>query len=189
MENKIWGSFILCLSLILSASVALAVPSIYCPTNHAYISVGMTKDQVISACGKPTRKEESKEPYKKKIPMMQLMYNSRGTQQAFYGVWTIPVGVTTGSSLEVDVVDNKVYSVQVNGEQSKAFSICKGIPITKGEPVSNVYNACGNPSTLNNTYIEKVEPNAPYPETWYYTFPYQDSIRVTFVNDKLIGIN
>lgn len=177
------------LILLFQAKVVFAVPNIYCPVNHAYISIGMTKEQVIAACGEPKRKEKSQASYKKKIPMIQLMYNSRGSQKAFYGVWSLSVGVTTGSGLEVDIVDNKVYSVQVNGEQSKAFSICKGIPIVKGDPVSKVYNACGNPSTLNNTYIEKVVSDSSYPETWYYIFPYQDSIRITFVDDKLIGIN
>ena len=42
------------LALVLLPFSLFADPdSLYCPQNHAYISVGMTPDQVIAACGQP----------------------------------------------------------------------------------------------------------------------------------------
>lgn len=163
--------------------------SIYCPQNHAYISLGMTQDEVTAACGKPSLVEKSQVPFSKKVPMMQLTYNSQGSAKAFYGVWSLQVGVTTGSNLQIDVVNDKVYEVHINGESSKAFSICGGTPIVKGDPVGNVYSACGNPSTINNTYITLPISETTFPQVWIYELPYQASMRLTFVKGKLESID
>lgn len=165
-----------------------AAQTIYCPANHTYISVGMTQADVIDACGQPTSKKTSDEPLTKKIPVLQLIYNNVGTQKAFYGVWVLPVGVEQGLRIEVDVIDNKVHAVRVNGEDKPAFSICGGAPIVEGDPVSKVYAACGNPSTINDTYITQVVSWTEKPEEWVYNFPYQASMRLIFINGKLASI-
>lgn len=168
---------------------ALAQTSIYCPQNHGYASVGMSEKEVLVACGQPTKKQKSQAPLMQKIPMMQLIYNNQGTSKAFYGVWSLPVGVSGGASLEVDVINNQVYAVNIGGESSKAFSVCGGAAIVRGDPVSKVYSACGNPSSINNTYVSVPVSNSVFPEIWIYEAPYQNSIRLTFLGGKLESIN
>lgn len=168
---------------------AMASTSVYCPANHGYVSVGMSTQAVLAACGNPTSKERSRVPFTQKIAMLQLVYNNQGTAKAFYGVWSIPVGITAGSTLTIDVVENKVHAVTLNGGSNKAFSICGGVPILVGDPVSKVYGACGNPSLINNTYITKQVGPVDYPEIWTYLAPYQPAIRLTFVKGKLESID
>ncbi|MCX7116074.1 MAG: DUF2845 domain-containing protein [Gammaproteobacteria bacterium] len=170
------------------AGISAQTDSMYCPQNHGYVALGMSNSDVLAACGQPTHIEKSKTPLEVKVPMTQLIYNSQGSGKAFYGVWTLPVGVTVGSTLEVDVVRNKVHSVRMNGAGNNAFSVCGGVAILVDDPVSKVYSACGNPSVVNDTYIKEKTKVPVYPETWTYAVPYQPSFELTFVNGQLQSI-
>lgn len=181
---------------------ALAVQSIYCPQKAGYINIGMTQDQVTNACGQPLSKQQSNNPVMQRIPVQQLMFNNQGAPKAFYGVWAIPVGNsntgfatpfgsnTGGQQLQVDVVDNKVAGVKINGSDNNAFSICRGVSIEIGDDVNKVYGACGSPSIVNNTFINKPVISNQKPEVWIYQpGQYQSPISLTFVNGKLQSIN
>lgn len=166
-----------------------AADSIYCPQNHGYIKLGMTPDQVISACGQPLSQQDSNRPVLQKVPVQQLVYNNQGGSTAFYGVWNITTG-TGGSRLEVDIVDNKIKGIRLNGSDNNAFSICKGANIQVGDPVGLVYNACGSPSIVNNTYINELVRTAQKPVVWIYQpGQFQPPFALTFVNGKLQSIN
>lgn len=166
----------------------MAADSYYCPQNHAYINIGMTTDQVISACGEPVSKQNSNQPLLQKIPVQQLMYNNMGTSSAFYGVWNVPTG-SGGVQLQVDVVNNLVKGVRINGGDSNAFSVCSGANIQVGDPVSKVYNSCGSPDVVNNTFINQVVPTETKPQVWVYQpGQFQPSISLTFVDGKLQSI-
>ncbi len=167
----------------------MADDSYYCPQNHAYINVGMTPDQVIAACGQPLSQQESNQPVLQKIPMQQLIYNNQGTGTAFYGVWNVPTG-NGGAQLEVDVVNQRVKSVRINGSDSNAFSLCRGTNIQIGDQVGKVYGACGSPSVVNNTFINQVVPTAQKPQIWIYQpGQFQSTVSLTFVDGKLKSIN
>lgn len=163
--------------------------SLYCPQNHAYISIGMTPDQVIAACGQPVVQQDSNQPVLQKIPVQQLIYNNKGTDTAFYGVWNLPTG-SGGAQLEVDIIDKKVKGIRLNGSDSNAFSICGGTSIEIGDNVGKVYGSCGNPSVVNNTYFNQIIPTAQKPKVWIYQpGEYQSSVSLTFVNGTLQSIN
>lgn len=175
-------------SLVVS-SATYAEQSIYCPQNHAYINVGMTADQVIAACGQPLSQQKSNQPIEQKIPVQQLFYNNKGTSTAFYGVWNLPTG-NGGAQLQVDVIDNKVKAIKINGSDNNAMSICGGPPIQEGDPVAKVYSSCGNPSATNNTFTKVPVQTDEKPMIWIYqTSPYEPSMSLTFVNGKLQSIN
>lgn len=181
--------FFTLISLGFSCQV-LATQSMYCPQNHGYINLGMTPEQVVAACGQPLSKQQSKTPLMQKVPVTQLMYNNQGSPHAFYGVWSLPVGTNSGAQLEVDIINNKVTAVRMNGGNTNAFSICGGTMIQVGDPVGSVYGACGNPSIVNNTYINQPVQSNQYPEIWIYqTDQYQTPFNLTFVNGKLQSIN
>jgi len=183
------------LKLIISSTLLLVpysifgAQSVYCPQNHGYISVGMTEQQVISACGQPLSKQDSNQPLLRKVPVQQLMYNNKGTSTAFYGVWNLPTG-SGGATLEVDIVDQKVKGIVVNGSNGNAFSICNGASIQIGDPIGKVYGSCGSPTVVNNTYVNQVIPTAKKPQVWIFqTGQYSPPISLTFANGKLQSIN
>jgi hypothetical protein len=179
------------LALMLSSSSLIsATESLYCPQNHAYISVGMTQDEVISACGKPASQQESNQPVTQKVPVMQLIYNNKGSATAFYGVWNLTTGVNGGSRLELDIVNKKVRAMRLNSNETNATTLCSGNGIQIGDPVEKVYYSCGSPSITNNTYINEVIPTAQKPQVWIYQpGQYQPSVTLTFVDGKLKSIN
>lgn len=163
--------------------------SIYCPQNHAYINIGMRTDEVIAACGQPQIQQESKQPLMQKIPLQQLIYNNKGTSTTGFGVWGINTG-NSGVQLEIDLVDNKVDNIKLNDSDSNAMSICGGSSIQIGDLAEKVYNSCGSPSIINNTYINQVIRSAEKPKIWIYNpGQYQPSITLTFVDGRLQSIN
>ena len=167
----------------------LAGQSMYCPQNHGYINVGMTEAQVIASCGQPLSKQESNQPAYRTIPAQQLIYNNVGTSTAFYGTWQLSTG-NGGAQLEVDVVDNKVRSIKINGSDSNAFSLCGGNMIPVGSPINMVYNACGNPTLVNHTYIKQYSQQTTKQKVWIYQpGQYQPPVSLTFSNGKLQSIN
>ncbi|MDP3560287.1 MAG: DUF2845 domain-containing protein [Legionellaceae bacterium] len=159
----------------------------YCPQTHQYIHLGMTRQQVLSACGEPNHRAKSQEVAKIKIPVQQLIFNNAGTPDAFYGTfWSIPTGVTTGAQLTIDIVNNKVYAIRINGNDNNEASLCGGAPISIGDPASKVSNSCGNPSVRNQSFMYQNLPGDIHPEIWtYITNPYQAPMELTFVNDSL----
>lgn len=188
-------SILLGLFLGLLTTVVMA-QSVYCPQKAGYIHVGMTEEQVISACGQPLSKQQSNMPLMRKVPVQQLIYTSvnsssvyPGLNSAFYTQWSLASGVS-GVTLEVDVVNNKVSAVSLNGANTNAMSICGGTSIQVGDNVNQVYNACGNPSAVNNTFSKQFIQSNNKPEVWIYQVnPYQPPISLTFLNGKLQSID
>lgn len=178
-------------SLLLAALplTLYSAESLYCPQNGGTVMLGMNMDQVLAACGKPASMQDSQEPIYRKVPVRQLVYNNQGTDTAFYGPWTIPTR-ETGSQLEVDVIDNKVKAVRVNGGDLNAFTLCDEVPIQIDDPVGKVYSACGSPSLVNDTFINMPIPSESKPQIWIYQVtPYQPAIVLTFIDGKLQSIN
>lgn len=181
--------FITTLIMYVLSSSLCADQSMYCPQNHGYINIGMTVDQVIAACGQPLSQQTANQFATLKVPMQQLIYRNQGAQTSFEGSFQLRTGLN-GVNLQVDVVDDIVKSVNVGGSNSNAFSICDGVAIQVGDPVDKVYNACGNPSIVNTTYVNKKIPSLAKPQVWIYqSDPYQPSVSLTFIDGKLQSIN
>ena len=176
--------------LLITSFAAYAGPSqMYCPQKQGYIKIGMTTAQVVSACGQPLSKKKMNRPATEKVPMQQLFYNHDGHSTAFYGVWKINTGHSS-NNLEVDVIDEKVVTIKLNGGNANVLSMCAGQAIQPGDPVSMVYDSCGNPSRINQTYINKAIQSNTKPESWtYQSSAYQAPFSLTFVNGKLQSIN
>lgn len=180
---------------IISSTLFIILPfslfaeqSYFCPQNHAYINIGMTMDQVLKACGQPLSQQESNQPILQKIPVQQLIYNNVGTDNAFYGEWNIPTG-SGGAQIEIDIVNNKIKEIKVNGSDSNALSVCQDANLQVGDDAGKVYGACGSPSLVNNSYIEEVVPTDDKPKVWIYkSDQYTPPISLTFVNGKLQSI-
>ncbi|PJD96919.1 MAG: hypothetical protein CK426_02265 [Legionella sp.] len=185
MNSKLFFGLLSC-----SASLgAMADQSIYCPQNHGYINLGMTTNQVIAACGQPLSQQNSNQPIYQQVPVQQLIYSNQGSRSSFYGVWNLQTGYS-GTSLQVDILDNKVKAIRLNGSSNNAFSICNGVNIQIGDPVGKVYGACGTPSVTNNTFTNIPVPLTQKPIIWtYQPSPYQSTVTLTFVNGQLQSIN
>ena len=163
--------------------------SLYCPKNTQYIKLGMTEQQVISACGNPLTKQKSKSMATQKVPVTQYIYNAAGAQKAFYGEWQVSTG-QGGTQVIVNVINNKVSSISMAGNSSNAFSLCGGASISVGDPVYKLTSACGSASAINNTYINQPTGQTNKSEVWTYQInQYQPAVRLTFVNGKLQSID
>ncbi|MDP1601906.1 MAG: DUF2845 domain-containing protein [Legionella sp.] len=175
----------------------------YCPQRSGYINVGMTQSQVINACGQPLSKQQTNQPITQPVPVKQLIYNRQGDNKAFYGVWALPIGTSNtgmlqpfggnsggGAQLQVNIINNKISSILLNGNTTNAFSICGGSNIEIGDPMTSVYGACGTPSLVNSTFINQIVPSATRPEIWVYQpGQYQSPVSLTFVDGKLQSID
>ena len=174
----------------------LAAQPVYCPQHAGYINVGMTQQEVLNACGDPLSKQQPNKPIMQKVPVQQLMYTQLnqgayypGETAAFYTQWSIPSG-TGGVNLTIQVINNKVSGVTINGSTTNAASVCQGYDIEIGDNVNKVYSACGSPQMVNNSYINQPMPSNSKPEVWIYQVDqYQAPISLTFLNGKLQSID
>ena len=174
---------------------SFAVQSLYCPGNQGYINVGMTSQQVLKACGQPTAKQQSKSPLTEKVPVMQLIYTNLNTGAVFsgynnvYNMWSLPSG-SLGLTLQVDIIDNKVSGINIQGSSNNAMSVCKNVSIQIGDPIDKVYANCGSPGSINQNYIERPIQSQKNPEIWYYKADrYQPLISLTILDGRLVSIN
>lgn len=183
--------------------MAFADPqSVYCPQKSGYINIGMTTDQVIAACGQPISQQQSSTPAMEQVPIKQVFFNNQGQATAFYGVWALPGGSGnygefqpfgtknggSGSQLEIDIANNEVRSVKLNGSDTNAVSICGGVNINVGDPASKI-SACGTPNLVNTTYINVPVPGGQKPMVWIYQMgQYEKPLTLTFVNGQLQSI-
>lgn len=183
---------VLAVILYLQASYALA-DSYYCPEKHGYINTGMTMDQVLAACGEPrVRKTSEDTRVSARVPVKQLLYTELnhghafpGLVPAFYDNWSLPSG-SHGIVLQFDIIDGKVDDMRMNNSSTNAITVCGGNPVTVGSNEVAIYNACGNPSMINYTWVERVIPSNKKPEVWIYRMDqYQPEVRLTFVEGIL----
>lgn len=187
---------VLSASLFTMSTAFAQLQQLYCPQNSRYITIGMTQEQVVTACGQPLAKQQSNGPVTQKVPVKQLIYTALNTgsvypglNSAFYNQWSLPSG-TSGISVQVDVVNDKVSNVVINGSSTNAMSVCGGTGVQVGDSVNKVYNACGSPSMVNTSYINQQVPSNTRPEVWIYQVDkFQSPVSLTFVNGKLQGIN
>lgn len=186
--------YIFALIVALLPSFAGAADSVYCPQGQGYLHAGMTSDQVLQACGQPLSRQVSNVKLETRIPVTQLIYTTLNQGAvypgltSYYTMWSLPSG-STGTSLRVNVIDNKVTGFSINGSETNAMSICGGTSIQIGDDVNNVFSACGSPSLVNETYINQPVPRNQHPEIWLYQLnPYQSPISLTFVDGKLQSI-
>ncbi len=196
MNSKLFIIFSLTL---LPLASAIAAPT-FCPQKSGYIDVGMTEEQVINACGEPLAKERPNKPITQKVPALQLIYTAlnsgayyTGQTAAYYTQWSLPSG-TSGVNVVIEVINNKVSSVTMNGSGIKSLSICNGNGsgrgVNVGDDVSVVYMDCGSPQLSNTTYVEQTIKTDKKPVVWIYQIDeFHDPMSLTFVNDKLQSID
>jgi hypothetical protein len=198
MIRKIWKDYMKRTILFLigfSSFNVMGAQSIYCPQKQGYINVGMSASQVVAACGQPLSRKITNQPPTQKIPVTQLIYTSLNQGSVYSGLnsiynqWSLPSG-SKGVSLEVDIINNKVSSVRLNGSGTNAATLCGGNNVQVGDDENRVYNACGNPSLVNNTFINQPIPTNSPPEVWIYQVDqFQPAITLTIVNGKLQSID
>lgn len=166
----------------------------YCPQNHGYVRIGMTQAEVLRACGKPTAVEKSKKTAVEQVQVTQLIYTTLNPAPVYrgyeliYNTWSLPIG-SQGSSLEIDIIDNKVSSIRFNGADTNASSVCGNHQFAVGDLANKVYSACGSPSLTNRTFINRPIKNKSKPEIWtYYIDRYNPSFKLIFIDGTLTAI-
>lgn len=197
---------LLAMSLLSITLPALALDTYYCSQNNGYINPGMSDTEVIAACGQPIAKQTSNAPVMQKIPITQLIYNRKEASSSFYGPWNLPIGnmnhtvslpLNTGPSsggvqfeIDIDTTNNKIVNLSINGGKTNAVSLCGGFNLAIGDYADNVAHACGQPSMMNQSFIEVPVEGASKPEVWIYQADqYQPVVSLTFIDGKLQSIN
>jgi len=183
------------LSLFFIATSSLAEQKpFYCPQKHGYARIGMTEAEVLAACGQPSLKEKSKQAAVEQVPVTQLIYTTLNPDPVYrgyklvYRMWSLPIG-SQGSSLEVDIINKKIMAIRFNGESSNASSVCNNRSFAVGDLADMVFTACGNPSHVNRTFINRKIKSKSKPVTWVYNAdPYQPTFRLIFLDGKLRAI-
>lgn len=183
----------LCLVMI-GATTAHAQQPHYCPQNHGYVRIGMTESQVLAACGKPSSRVKSKQAAMEQVPVTQLIYSTLNRKPVYrgyeliYNTWSLPVG-SDGSTLEVDIIDNEIAEIRFNGSKSNASSVCGNRSFAVGDLANEVFSACGKPSLVSKSFINRPVKSKSKPETWtYYTDQYQPTFKLIFMDGKLRAI-
>ena len=174
----------------------VSAQQVFCSQHSRFIDVGMSVNEVISACGEPIRKEKSNVPVTTRIPVQQLIYTATDTgsvyptlDDAFYNTWSLPSG-TSGVNVEVDLVNDKVKAMRINGSGINAMTVCNNNKIEIGASSGAVYSACGTPTLINSTYINQQVQSETQPEVWTFKMgDYQPPMSLTFVDGKLQSIN
>lgn len=187
---------ILNVTLILISGVSLADDSFYCAKNHAYINVGMTQDQVLASCGSPSSVKDSSGAVIQQIPMTQLIYTDINKGAVFfypgldrvYSLFSLPSG-SSGNTIEIDLINDQISAIKINGVSSNALSMCKQGNVQIGDNTNAIYNACGAPDNINKTYINRPVPRSQKPQVWIYESQnYQPGFNLTFINGILQSI-
>jgi hypothetical protein len=174
---------------------AWALDTFYCPQHNAYISIGMSAAQVLGACGVPLSKQSSNVAVTQRVAVAQFIYTKINPGTVYpglnniYQLWSLPSG-TTGVSLEINLIDNKVANIKMNGTSTNTLTLCGGANLEIGAPESQVYSACGTPTMINNTYVNQPVPSSQKPEVWVYQLDqFHAPYTLTFVNGKLESID
>lgn len=181
------------IAILLMSSVH-AADSFYCSQNHAYITVGQSNiADVLQACGPPSSRRTGSNTVMQQIPERQLIYNNlnKGAVSFYPGIdplyqmWSLPSG-SKGVTVQINVVNGKVSNIILNQQSTNGLSACSGGSVQIGDDVNQVFNACGSPDILNDSYTTQMVPKEQNPETWVYdNMPYQPGITLTFINGIL----
>lgn len=194
----------------LSSSV-FALDNLYCAQGNGVVKLGMTTDEVRQACGIPLTMQTNNARIVKKQPITRLSYNDLSQGAVYYWdlnkvyhIFSIPSNQSK-SNLTIDIMDNKVKSVYLNGGSINGTGACNfkgattfgGPPgptnetvISVGDPVDKVYMACGSPDYQDDTFIEVPIPSSDKPEVWIYKLDsFNPSYRLTFIQGILKGID
>lgn len=184
--------YLLTVTSLALTSVVYSADSFYCPQNHGYINVGMSRQQVLDACGEPSSRKAGANTVMQQVPVVQLIYSNlnQGPVDFYQGIapiyqqWNLPSG-SQGVNIQVNLINNKVASMTLNQEPTNGISACAGGSFQIGSDTNDVITACGSPDIVNNSYIEQPVPKDLLPENWTYNIPYQPPVTLTFVKGVL----
>lgn len=189
--------------------LAQTLNTFYCAQGHSNISLGMTADQVKAECGDPQMTDGSA-TLTQKIPVTRLTYNNMNKGSVYY--WNLnkvynQFGLPSGSSITpftVDIVNNKVKALNLNGNSVKTTTACgyqgnTGFPggtnpnepasIGVGDPADKVYSLCGAADYTDETYIDAPIPPSDKPQHWTYQVDsYHPAYQLLFVRGRLVEI-
>ncbi len=174
---------------------AHAADNVYCPNTHGYVHVGMSTSEVLSECGQPSVIRNNAQAVVERVPVTQFFFTNLNRGAVFqgydpvYSMFSLPTG-STGSTVEVDVVNNKIHHMIVNNSPVNVLTLCGGFGIEVGDDAGDVLSACGRPSLTNYTYEAAPVSADAHPQVWIYEIDsYQPTINLTFVNGLLQSIN
>jgi hypothetical protein len=190
---------------------AESIQSFYCPQGNALVKVGMTAAQVQSACGQPQIIQDNTNRLVQNVPVTRLTYNNINKGSVYfwnlnkvYSIFSLPSGSII-TPLTVLIVDNKVKSINFNGNDAQSTGACayagstsfqgnksptNNISIGVGDPINKVLSACGNPDYTDHSYMQVPISSQDKPARWIYKLDqYNPAYQLLFINGILEAID
>ncbi len=195
---RIFAKMLVTSALAIGLSQTAVANPFYCPQNSQYINTGMSEGDVRQACGAPQAILKSKKKGVQRVPVTQLTFTV-STQTVGQMGGTITPGVQSGAfqvntgplaTVVVNVTNDVISSIMLNGNASESLSVCPGGSFGVGDPGSNAVDSCGNPSAVNDTYKNVPTDQTILVDTWSYNpGNYQKPFKLTFTDGVLTAIN
>ena len=171
-------------ALCLSAN-AYALNSYFCSKTNNYIQVGDTMNQVFAKCGAPLSSKDVQNAPTVPTQVTQWIYNYQNNSFIRTGQNTVQ-----NSALIVNMVNNKVISILVNGQNVQTTKFCSAnLPISIGDSNLYIRQLCNTPSQM-----QVVTQNIQQPQTTQTIWTYQQqqfspAVTLTFENNVLTSMN
>jgi hypothetical protein len=152
----------------------------FCPTNFSQIDFGMTKDQVISVCGKANKEEST------------TVTATAPQTWTYFVPLSDPSRLSKASNGQTGTVNTQFYidangivnGISVNGSSINATALCGG-NIQLGDSKDKIKSVCGSPTSQT----QSVTPDDKKPPVKRVTLTYQgtSTVKLIFENDKLVS--
>jgi len=198
------------LSGLMTQVHAESLQTFYCPKGNSVVKLGMTEAQVQSACGQPEIVQDNTNRLVQNVPVTRLTYNNINKGSVYYwnlnkvyNIFSLPSGSTI-TPLTVLIVDNKVKSINFNGNDAQTTGACafagnttfagnksptNNISIGVGDPIDKVLSACGNPDYTDHSYMQVPISANDKPARWIYKLDqYNPAYNLLFINGVLEAI-
>ncbi len=173
-----WG-WVLCL---ISSSVWAA----FCSSSQGnnWIDLGMSEQEVQAACGQPTAIQVSDDRSKQLKSTQYWTYQTQKASPLYPPKAPLSNGVdqlTVGSdSLTVQINQNQVSQLAMNGHLLKEASCPQGGALSLGDSADRVLALCGRPNVVS-TQHEEVDVAGPQTKNWVYSSGQgQSSLQIEF---------
>lgn len=188
---------------------SIAMDGFYCAQKHAFIHIGMTIDEVLQSCGMPQMRQEGGNIVRNQ-PVTRLSFNNMYKGPVYYWdlnkvyqIFSIPSSANN-STVTIDIVDNKVKNIFLNGNSVQGTTACQypgstqfggnssysnGSTIAVGDSYEQILSSCGSPDYTDQTFTQVPVPKSDKPELWIYKLDqYNPSYHLIFTNGILRDI-
>lgn len=172
------------ISLLSFASPIFAANSYFCAGTSNYAVIGNTMAQVLANCGQPKTVTQNTTPSSQPTQVTQWVYNYQNNSQ----LRKLNTPNYQLAALIVNMVNNKVVSILVNGQNVSSTNFCgANIKLNVGDSNLKVRQICNAPSQIQQVTQDIAQPSITT-VNWTYQSEFQAPVTMTFQDGILQSI-